>query len=116
LALAASGSDFWSCRAGFAEGPWVSVYSIWESQYPPDASAEGLKATRAIWADMRSFDGYLDHEIVQDLDDRGHLFVVSRWRDREAAASALSYRAHPNARRADELASEPRSRTVGAAV
>jgi heme-degrading monooxygenase HmoA len=69
--------------------------------------------TRAIWADMPPFDGYLDHEIVQDLDDPGHLLVVSRWRDREAAEAAMSYRSHPNARRADRLVSEPRRRTLG---
>ena len=94
----------------------MSVYSIWESRYPPEVAEEGLVTTRAIWADMRSFDGYLDHEIVKDLDDHGHLFVISKWRDGQAAGAALSYRSHPNARRADELVSEPRRRTVGAAV
>ena len=93
----------------------MSVYSIWESRYPAPAAEEGLDVTRAIWADMASFDGYLDHEIVQDLNDRGHLFVISRWRDDEAAAAALSYRSHPTARRADELVTEPRRRTVGVA-
>jgi quinol monooxygenase YgiN len=70
-------------------GPKLSVYSIWESRYPPNAAEQGLEVTRAIWADMRSFDGYLDHEIGRDLDDHGHLFVISEWRDREAAAAAL---------------------------
>ena len=51
----------------------MSVYSIWESRYPLEAAEEGLETTKAIWADMRSFDGYLDHEIVEDLDDHGHL-------------------------------------------
>lgn len=93
----------------------MSVYSIWESRYPRQRADEGLDVTRAIWADMPQFDGYLDHEIVEDLDDPGHLFVVSRWRSRDAAAAALSYRSHPNARRADHLVSEPRRRTVGVA-
>jgi heme-degrading monooxygenase HmoA len=93
----------------------VSVYSIWETRCPRHTADEGLEVTRAIWADMPSFDGYLDHEIVEDVDDRAHLFVVSRWRDRESAAAALSYRSHPNAQRADELATEPRRRTVGVA-
>jgi quinol monooxygenase YgiN len=94
----------------------VSVYSIWESRFPAEASAEGLETTRAIWVDMGCFDGYLDHEIVQDLEDGGHLFVISEWRDREAAEAALSYRAHPNARRVDDLVSEARRRTVGTAL
>jgi quinol monooxygenase YgiN len=93
----------------------MSVYSIWESQYPPQRADEGLDVTRAIWAEMPQFDGYLEHEIVQDLDDPGHFIVVSRWHSREAADAAMSYTSHPNARRAESLVSEPRSRTVGVA-
>lgn len=93
----------------------MSVYSIWESRFPPERAVEGLEATRAIWADMRAFDGYLDHEIVQALDDLGHLIVVSRWETRRAADAAMSYASHPNARRADELVCEPRQRTLGVA-
>jgi quinol monooxygenase YgiN len=91
----------------------MSVFSIWESRYPPDRADEGLDVTRAIWADMPPFDGYLDHEIVQDLDDPGHLIVVSRWRSRAAADAAMSYSSHPNVGRAEALVSEPRRRTVG---
>lgn len=93
----------------------MSVYSIWESKFPAGAADEGLEATRAIWHDMPSFEGYLDHELVQDLDDPGHLFVVSRWVSREAADAALSYRSHPNAARVERLVTEPRRRTLGAA-
>ena len=92
----------------------MSVYSIWESRYPPEAADEGLDVTRAIWADMPAIDGYLDHEIVQDLGDPAHLFVISRWSSQEAAEAAMSYRSHPNARQADRLVSEPRRRTLGA--
>lgn len=93
----------------------MSVYSIWESRYPPQRREEGLAVTRAIWADMPEFEGWLGHEIVQDLDDPGHLFVISRWQSRHAANAAMSYASHPNARRADDLVSEPRRRTVGVA-
>jgi quinol monooxygenase YgiN len=93
----------------------VSVYSIWESRYPPERRDEGLAVTRAIWADMPEFEGWLDHEIVEDLDDPGHLFVISRWQSHDAANAAMSYASHPNARRADELVSEPRRRIVGVA-
>ena len=93
----------------------MSVYSIWESRFPASLADEGLAATRAIWADMPAFSGYLDHEIVQALDDPGHVLVVSRWASREAADAAMSYASHPNARRADELVSEPRRRTLGVA-
>lgn len=57
----------------------MSVYSIWESAFPMESREEGNQVTRAIWTDMRAFDGYLGHEIVEDLDQPGHLIVVSRW-------------------------------------
>lgn len=94
----------------------MSVYSIWESRFPPAAAPDGVRVTQAIWQDMLAFDGYLDHNLIQDLDQPGHLIVVSRWASREAADAAMSYASHPNAQRANELVSEPRRRTLGAAV
>ncbi len=94
----------------------MSVYSIWESRFPSAAADEGVRVTRAIWEDMQSFNGYEEHELVQDLDQPGHLIVISRWASSEAADAALSYASHPNAQRANELVSEPRRRTLGAAL
>jgi heme-degrading monooxygenase HmoA len=94
----------------------MSAYSIWESRFAPNAADEGIRVTQAIWRDMLSFDGYLEHELIHDLDQPGHLIVVSRWVSREAADAAMSYASHPNARRVDQLVSEPRRRTVGAAL
>jgi len=94
----------------------MNVYSIWESRFPADTVEEGISATKAIWHDMLLFDGYLDHGLIQDLDDPGHLFVVVRWTSRQAADAAMSYASHPNAKRVDGLVGEPRRRTVGAAL
>jgi quinol monooxygenase YgiN len=94
----------------------MSIYSIWESRFAPESAEEGIKATQAIWQDMLSFDGYLTHELVQDLDEDGHLIVVSQWASREAADAALSYAAHPNAILVNALVSEPRRRIVAAAL
>jgi quinol monooxygenase YgiN len=94
----------------------MSVYSIWESNFPPDTVDEGVRVTQAIWHDMRSFNGYVEHELVQDLEQPGHLIVISCWASSEAADAALSYVSHPNARRANELVSEPRRRTLGTAL
>jgi heme-degrading monooxygenase HmoA len=91
----------------------MSVYSIWESRFPAETAEEGIRVTEAIWRDMLSLDGYVAHELIQDLDQPGHLLVVSRWESREAADAAMSYASHPNAKRADRLASEPRRRTLG---
>jgi quinol monooxygenase YgiN len=92
----------------------MSVYSIWESRFAAETAEEGIRVTQAIWQDMLSFDGYLAHELIQDLDHPGHLIVISRWASRGAADAAMSYASHPNAKRADRLVSEPRRRTVGA--
>lgn len=95
----------------------MSIYSIWESRFPAEASEEGLHITEAIWEDMPSFEGYLDHELVRDLDDPGHLLVVSRWSSRERADAVLAeYAGHPNAQRANQLVTEPRRRFVGEAI
>lgn len=47
--------------------------------------------------------------LIEDLDDPGHLFVVSEWESREAADKVLAdYANSPNARLANELDSEGR--------
>lgn len=95
----------------------MSVYSIWESRFAPDAAKEGRQITEAIWRDMPGFEGYIDHELIEDLDDPGHLLVVSRWTTRERADAVLhEYASHPNARRANELVARPRTRFAGHAV
>jgi quinol monooxygenase YgiN len=94
----------------------MSVYTIWESTFPADRRQEGAEVTRAIWNDMRDFEGYVAHEIVEDLNDPGHLFVVGRWDSRGAADAALGYQTSPNAQRVDALVSAPRRRTVGRAI
>jgi len=94
----------------------MGIYSIWESRFPAETAGEGISVTKAIWQDMPSFDGYLAHELIQDLDQPGHLIVIGRWASREAADAAMSYASHPNAQRADQLVSQPRRRTLGAAL
>lgn len=94
--------------------PPVSVFSVWESRFRGDVAAEGLEVTAAIWRDMPSFAGYLRHVLIEDLDDPGHLLVVSEWRSREAADRVRDeYSGDENARRAEQLVAEPRRRFVG---
>jgi hypothetical protein len=95
----------------------MPVYSVWDSHYAPENAREGRAITEAIWRDMTQFDGYLAHELIEDLDDPGHLLVVSQWTTRQRADEVLrDYIDHPNARRANELVSRPRARFVGHAV
>ncbi|MGB0094861.1 MAG: antibiotic biosynthesis monooxygenase [Solirubrobacteraceae bacterium] len=95
----------------------MPVYSAWESHFPPEETHEGRAITEAIWRDMTQLDGYLTHELIEDLDDRGHLLVVSQWTSRQRADEVLrEYTSHPNARHANELVSRQRTRFVGHAV
>lgn len=92
----------------------MAIYSVWESHFPVAAAQEGRAITQAIWRDMSGFDGYLSHELIEDLDDPAHLLVVSQWTSRERADAVLhEYASHPNAQRANELVQRPRRRFVG---
>ena len=95
----------------------MPIYSVWESHFLPEAAEEGRRITEVIWRDMPQFEGYLAHELIEDLDDPGHLLVVSQWTTRERADEVLrQYANHPNARRANELVARPRTRFLGHAV
>jgi quinol monooxygenase YgiN len=95
----------------------MPIYSVWESHFPPQMADEGRAITEAIWRDMTHFDGYLGHELIEDLDEPGHLLVVSRWTNRQRPDGVLrEYATHPNAQRANELVSRPRTRFLGHAV
>lgn len=92
----------------------MSVYSIWDFHYPADNVERGLAVAEAIWTDMLDYDGYLSHEIIRDLDDPGHLMVISRWTSRERADAVLvAYADHPHAREANRLVDRPRHRFLG---
>ena len=92
----------------------MPVFSIWESRFPREHVERGREVTDAIWQEMLDYSGYLQHVLIEDLDDPGHLFVVSEWESREAADEVLAeYASSPNARLANELVAEPRRRTVG---
>jgi quinol monooxygenase YgiN len=92
----------------------MPVLSIWESRFPPEHVRRGREVTDAIWRDMPRYSGYLRHVLIEELDDPGHLFVVSEWESREAADNVLAdYADNPNARLANELVAEPRRRTLG---
>jgi heme-degrading monooxygenase HmoA len=92
----------------------MPVYAVWESHFPAKEMQQGRAITEAIWRDMTEFDGYISHELIEDLDDPGHLLVVSRWTTRQRADDSLrEYASHANARRANALVSRPRTRFVG---
>jgi quinol monooxygenase YgiN len=95
----------------------MPIYAIWESRFPAPRAATGRAVTEAIWRDMTSFEGYLDHELLVDTHDPGHLVVVSQWASQEHADESLRlYADHPNARAVNNLVAEPRRRILAAAA
>jgi len=95
----------------------MNLTVLWESRFPPASAEGGLEVTRKIWQDMRQCSGYVDHEIVRDLDDGGHLLVISHWISREAVETVKNrYGHHPNVVLLNQLATEPRRRWIGMRV
>jgi len=35
---------------------------VWDTWLKPGTEEEGLRLTRQVWSDMRSFDGYVSHQ------------------------------------------------------
>jgi len=58
---------------------------IWDTWLKPGTEREGLRLTRQVWSDMRSFDGYISHQIFIDQDDPGHIIALANWRNRADA-------------------------------
>ena len=95
----------------------MNVTVISESRFAAVSADGGLEVTRKIWQDMRQFPGYVDHQIVRDLDDPGHVLVISHWSSREAVETVKNrYGHHPNVVLAQKLATEPRRRWIGSRV
>ena len=90
---------------------------VWESRFSAAGAERGLEVTRKIWQEMRQFSGYVDHEIVRDLDDPGHVLVISHWSSREAVETVKNrYGHHPNVVLANQLVAEPGRRWIGVQV
>lgn len=95
----------------------MNVTVLWESHFAAAGAEGGLEVTRKIWQDMCQFPGYVDHEIVRDLDDPGHLLVISHWTSREAVETVKNrYGGHPNVLLLNRLAAQPRRRWLAAQV
>lgn len=58
---------------------------IWDTRLKPGAEEEGLRLTRQVWSDMKSFDGYISHQIFIDQDAPGHIIALAKWQSRANA-------------------------------
>lgn len=92
----------------------MNVKSMFEFKFSEAAREEGLHIVEAIGHDMVTLDGYLDHEVIQDVKDAGHLMVNTRWGNNQQADAVLSVYMHdPKIKRATELLGAPPVGFVG---
>ena len=92
----------------------MTVKSIFEFKFPAPAREEGLILAESIGSDMPPLDGYLGHEVIQDVTDPGHLMVNTHWNSRQQAEAVLStYSKDAKIKRATELLSGPPAGFVG---
>jgi quinol monooxygenase YgiN len=93
----------------------MAVTVVWNTWLKPGVEAEGLRLTRQVWSDMRSFEGYLSHQILVDEDAPGHIIVLGRWRSRQEADRVRErYKDSETIRLLTPLLARPRDRWVTA--
>ena len=82
----------------------MTVKSMFEFRFPAATQEEGLGLADAIGNDMKPLSGYLDHEVIQDVADPGHVMVNTHWRSEAHAHAVLSvYKNDAKITRAEEL-------------
>jgi quinol monooxygenase YgiN len=89
------------------------VTVVWDTWLKPGAEVEGLRLTRQVWSDMRSFEGYVAHKIFIDQDAPGHIIALAQWRRRaDADAVREKYEDSETVRQLTPLLARPRGRWV----
>ena len=92
----------------------MNVKSLFEFKFSAQAREEGLRIAESIGGDMPSKEGYLSHEVIQDVSDAGHVMVNTLWNSREQAEAVLSvYNNDSKIKRATELLGAPPTGFIG---
>ena len=82
----------------------MTVKSMFDFKFPESAREEGHRLTHDVGTDMVPLDGYLDHEVLQDVTDAGHFMVNTHWASAEQANVVLKkYNEGAKIKRANEL-------------
>ncbi len=91
----------------------VMITLIWDTWLKPGMEDEGLGFTRKVWSDMRSFDGYVSHQLFIDQDAPGHIIALAQWRTRaDADAVREKYKNSETIHQLLPLLARPRDRWV----
>ena len=84
---------------------------ILDTLLKPGAENEGLRLTRQVWSDMRSFDGYVSHQIFIDQVASGHIVALATWKSRADADKVREkYKDSDTIRQLTPLLARPRDR------
>lgn len=95
----------------------MTVKSVFEFKFPKDAQDHGLILCRGIGHDMINKPGYLDHEVIQDVKDPGHLTVSTHWKSQEDSDAVLSvYQHDEKIKKASELIGGSPAGFVGSVI
>jgi quinol monooxygenase YgiN len=86
---------------------------IWDTWLKPGTEEEGLRLTRQVWSDMRSFEGYVSHQLYVDEDAPTHIIALGQWRSREDADRVReTYKDSETVRQLTPLLARPRDRWI----
>lgn len=89
------------------------IMIVWDTWLKPGTEADGLRLTRQVWSDMKSFDGYLSHQILVDEDTPSHVMAIATWRSRTDADTVRGkYKDSETIRQLTPLLARPRERWV----
>ena len=92
----------------------MNVKSLFEFKFSPTTREEGIGIAKSIGADMPAKEGYLSHEVIQDVTDPGHVMVNTLWNSGDQAQSVLTvYNNDAKIKRATELLGAPPTGFIG---
>lgn len=92
----------------------MSAASVFEFRFGPEQADEGVELARRIGADMPPTEGYIRHDVVQDVADAGHVVVITHWHHQAQGEAVLKhYIRDAKVERATELAGAAPSGFLG---
>ena len=68
----------------------MTVKSMFDFKFPSQHATEGVALAHGVGTDMIAKAGYLDHEIISDVKDSGHVMVNTHWESEDAANAVLT--------------------------
>ena len=89
------------------------VMVIWDAWLKPGSEVEGLRLTRKVWSDMRSFEGFVSSQILIDQDAPEHIIALGKWESRAHADGVREkYKDSETIRQLTPLLARPRDRWI----